>query len=42
VWLHSQKQDITVSHCLLVASGQVHAHLLQEEMAQANSAGQPG
>lgn len=33
VWLHGQEQDIAVPHCLLVAPGQVHPHLLQEETA---------
>lgn len=39
VWLHGQEQDVAVPHCLLVASGQVHAHLLQEETTQLTAPG---
>lgn len=31
VWLHSQKQNITLLHSLFVAGGEVHSHFLQTQ-----------
>lgn len=38
VGLHSQEQDVTVPHRVLIASGQIHTHLLQEEVNPVSSA----
>lgn len=32
VWLHSQEQDVTVAYSVLIASGQIHTHPLQEKV----------
>lgn len=32
VGLYSQEQDITVPHSILIASGQIHTHPLQEKV----------
>lgn len=34
VGLHSQEQNITVPHSVLIASSQIHAHLLQQRRTQ--------
>ena len=39
VWLHGQEQDVTVPDRLLVAPGQVHTHLLQEETTRLTPCG---
>lgn len=38
VGLHSQEQDVTVPHGVLIASGEIHTHLLQEEVNPVSSA----